>query len=1116
MNPARSARLCRLLATALLILSLSTAVAATGTWNLDADGNWNNSANWTPGPFPNASGDDATFGNVITANRTITLGANLNVRSLTFNATHAYNITGANTLTLNLQETTGANLVQSGAGAVTFGFTTLTLKQNSLWNGNGAGIVTINSVVDDGKKHYTVTKSGSFTLVLNAANVFDGGLLLQSGTIQLGNDAANGAGPMTISGGTIMSIGGARIINEALTIGGDFTIGGALDFNFAGTTAIATTRVITTSNTGNSIFSGVVSGAGGITKAGGGTLTLSGSANNTYSGVTTVNDGTLQLNMTTGKNAFGGTLTVGDGVGAANSAITRFLATNEIPVVAVTINSDGLFDLNNFSDAIGAVTTTGGSITTGSGTLTLGGTVTGNASAATATISGNLALGANRIFDIADGAASTDMLVSALVSGAFSVTKNGSGSLVFSNANTYTGSTTVNGGDLSISTFTLSPTGVATIAASSTLTSTGVLNLNPSTTVAQTLITGAGTLQLRNTTSTALAPDIYYDPAGGAGAGYQVTIASNVDVGTGTRFVNGKSNRNDFERYGGDLVFGGNLTGSANLNFNGTPNTAAGGPWQVAYVFQGNNASFTGGVTLTDGANLILSNNSALSSANAVTFTPATSAVSGLYLNGHNVTIGALSGTSAGTMNIRNGALTTDTNVWITKSNSTLTVQQSTNTTFGGTISDGPNDHGIGDAGTYYTLGLIKSGSGSLTLSGTNTYSGGTTINGGTLVVNSTASLGASTGGLTINAGTLEVATGYSTTRTITLGNAASTFQIDASQTFTDTTAIGGTGSLTKTGAGTMVLGATETYSGGTNVSAGTLQLNASNRIPDASAVTVSGGSLDVQTFTDTVGVVTLSGGSIIGSGAGAVAATNYALQSGSASAILAGSGTVTKSTSGTVTLTGANTMSGAVTVSAGTLMLAASSGSALGSVSSVTVNSGGTILLGASDQINNSASVTLGGGTLAKGTFSEGSTGAVGLGALTLNATGSKLDFGTGTVGVLSFASFSPSSNVLLIDNWTGTANTVGSGSTDRLIFDTNQSGNLGSFWFTGYAPGATEFALGGGFYELTPTAVPEPSTWAAGLLSFAGMIYWHLGHRRRQLQLVKSSWSRGTSSLS
>jgi fibronectin-binding autotransporter adhesin len=401
------------------------------------------------------------------------------------------------------------------------------------------------------------------------------------------------------------------------------------------------------------------------------------------------------------------------------------------------------------------------------------------------------------------------------------------------------------------------------------------------------------------------------------------------------------------------------------------------------------------------------------------------------------------------------------------------------------------------------TGGLTKNGAGTLTLAAVNTYSGNSTINGGTVIVNSSASLGAISAGLTINAGTLEVSTGFSTTRAITLGDAASTFQVDPSQTYTVTTAIGGSGSLNKTGSGTMVLGATETYAGGTTVSAGTLQINANDRIPNASAVTVSGGTLDVQTFTDTVAGVTLSSnGSIIGSGAGTLTASSYTLQSGTASAILAGSGTITKNTAGTVTLSGANTMSGAVTVSAGTLTAAASSGSALGSVSGVTVSSSGTLLLGASNQINNTASMTLAGGTFAKGNFNEGTASSVGIGALTLTAAGSRLDFGTGTVGVLTFSSFTPGANTLVIDNWTGTVNTVGSASTDRLIFNSDQASNLSSFQFTGFGAGAAEFALGGGYYEVVPlTPVPEPSTYIGGILALGALGF---GQRRRFMRVI------------
>jgi autotransporter-associated beta strand protein len=417
----------------------------------------------------------------------------------------------------------------------------------------------------------------------------------------------------------------------------------------------------------------------------------------------------------------------------------------------------------------------------------------------------------------------------------------------------------------------------------------------------------------------------------------------------------------------------------------------------------------------------------------------------------------------------------------------TFTTTTGGDLTLSGVLSDAAGVHGI-----------IKAGAGTLTVSGTNTFTGSSTINGGTVLVNSAANLG--TGSLTINAGTLEIATGYSSIRNFTMGDVASTFQIDPSQTFTATGIISGTGSLNKTGTGTMLLSGVNSYTGATNVSAGTLQISANDRIANTSDLTVSGGTFDLQTFSETLRNVTLSSGSITGTGAATLTGSTYNVQSGTAGAILAGTGsTMTKTTAGTVTLTGANTFTGATTVSGGTLILATSSGSALGSTSAITLNSGGTLLLGANNQINDTGTMTLAGGTFAKGNFSEGSTSTAGAGALTLSATGSHLDFGTGTVGTLTFASFTPGIFSLTIDNWTGTLGTVGSGTTDRLIFASDQSANLTHFSFTGFASGATEFSLGGGYWEVTPVApVPEPSTYVAGALALGALVY----HQRKRLR--------------
>ena len=121
---------------------------------------------------------------------------------------------------------------------------------------------------------------------------------------------------------------------------------------------------------------------------------------------------------------------------------------------------------------------------------------------------------------------------------------------------------------------------------------------------------------------------------------------------------------------------------------------------------------------------------------------------------------------------------------------------------------------------------LVKVGTGTMTLSGANTYTGGTTFAGGTVSVGNDANLGGAAGALAFKGGTLRV-TGTSftsTARAINWGVGGGGFDIaDPANSFTVSQALGGTGSLTKLGAGTLVLSGADTYSGGTTVSAGTL-----------------------------------------------------------------------------------------------------------------------------------------------------------------------------------------------------------------------------------------------------------------------------------------------------
>lgn len=148
------------------------------------------------------------------------------------------------------------------------------------------------------------------------------------------------------------------------------------------------------------------------------------------------------------------------------------------------------------------------------------------------------------------------------------------------------------------------------------------------------------------------------------------------------------------------------------------------------------------------------------------------------------------------------------------------------------TIS-GPIESGKGSR----DYALVKNGSSTFAVTGANTYGGGTTINGGRLMVNNAASLG--DGGLRINNAILQVTATHNNAHTIALGDADSTIEVDAGQTFTTTGFVNGAGALNKVGSGTMVISGGTNYSGGTNVLAGELHLGGSDRLLDTGSITI-------------------------------------------------------------------------------------------------------------------------------------------------------------------------------------------------------------------------------------------------------------------------------------
>ena len=155
---------------------------------------------------------------------------------------------------------------------------------------------------------------------------------------------------------------------------------------------------------------------------------------------------------------------------------------------------------------------------------------------------------------------------------------------------------------------------------------------------------------------------------------------------------------------------------------------------------------------------------------------------------------------------------------------------------------------------------------------------------------------------------------------------------------------------------GNVTLNGTEAATA-VNINSGALNLGNNNRLADGATVTVAGGSLGMGTFNDTVATFNMSAGSLDGSGT--LTATTYGLSGGTVNAQLGGTAPITKNTPGTVTITSGSTYAGNTTISAGTILVNNTSGSATGT-GEVTVTGSGT--LGGSGIISGNITASSGG----------------------------------------------------------------------------------------------------------------------------------------------------------
>ncbi len=248
------------------------------------------------------------------------------------------------------------------------------------------------------------------------------------------------------------------------------------------------------------------------------------------------------------------------------------------------------------------------------------------------------------------------------------------------------------------------------------------------------------------------------------------------------------------------------------------------------------------------------------------------------------------------------------------------------------------------------TNSLTKSGAGSLTLNAANTYTGATTVVAGTLTVGTGDLEDASP--VIVNGGTYATNVSTDAVGVVTLKNGViggtgihqgSSYVVENGMV---TGRLGGAGALSKTTSGQVILTGANIYFGGTTVSGGILTVSSSGSLDDSSPVTIENGATYELFGSDFIGDLTLTNGII--RGPGALNAASYSLKSGTVSAPLAGTGTITKSTAGTVTLAGLNTLVGDVVVNAGTLALAANAklNFVLNGLTANSITGTGTVLL--------------------------------------------------------------------------------------------------------------------------------------------------------------------------
>ncbi len=1021
-------------------------------------------------------GVNATFGNAIilgSTSGTLTIGA--------LAATAPVNFTGGITGTNNIFLSAGSNA--AGASPVTFSGASIN-NTGTVTNATvtGTSEIIISSVIGSNVTGL-VQNSATSGMTLFGAQTFTAPITVSQGTLSLGSGASLTGGAINVNGGTLRAIENNTIGTSGspvVTIGDNSSLSlqsGGINTLLLTTGAPASTVLDFSSSVASSFKVDLLGSTSDLLNIGSGLVSI-GSAPVTVNanalGLLTAGTRTIMTSANGGLNAGGGFVldqTTGNFGGSqlsltnlGTSLVLNVTAASAAPAVLYFNGSQD----NNFSTFTGGNTNNSNFSTDAAGTTNAFAAPDAGTEVHIQTT--NLASAA-RTITLGRDFAIKSLFIDAQVANALTIASGvGSSSLTIGPSSASDG-ITVNSaasGTVAISapvilignqTFTNNSANLLTI--SGGVSGTSNLELKANSTGGITISTGGLT-----TTGTLI----------------------NSGSGTGTSTISGVLGSNITSLLQNSATSNMTLSGSGANTFTG-PTTVTAGSLTLGK---------TAGVTALTGNILINGGNLSFSADNQIADTASVTLTAGTFNTTAGVPNVGFSGLDekfanlsvSGTGHYNNGNNASDTGVEITGT---------------ATFTGGSGASFFGGSGTLFTantLTLINMSKTLTTATGAptlaqisdgfivfgnnaeqsviNVGSGGLNLTGSNIV------LRAGTGGSKVTLDGDVTTTGTSVSGIVfdTTGGLNGSTSVDLAKTETGTITrtfnIGGGGAdmiigvavangsssaatLNKTGLGKLTLSAAATYTGATTIQSGTLQIGAgaaTGSLSASSAISISSGA---TLRTARSGTLTLSQAI---TGAGSLEVAN----------------TVT----GITSLTGTDkAYTGATVVNSGVLNVTA----AINASTSIQINGGASLELGASQRIFDSATISLvNGGTLNTKGFSETA------GTLSLTGVNNIIDLADGA-SVLRFADSSgivwgSSVNIL---NWTGTAST--GGGTDQVIFGTSNTGLTGSqlssiFFVNPFGDGNTYTAQWGSGLngEIVPGfIIPEPS--ALLLISISGL---------------------------